>query len=429
MLERLWPMHSPRGVTARYALLAGLQELAIALPLPVLVLHVTGRGLDLGLIGIAFAVRAVLVVLLEIPTGGMADAIGRKPTALLSQALTMASYAALLFVGGPLTLMLYALLQGVGAALHSGALDAWYVDALKRADPEAPLQKNLAAIDVAQSVCFLGATALGGYLPALTASWDLPWPLAGFGIALFAGVLVRALVWLLTALLVVESGYEDRGGLAGLKAVPEIVGDALTLARRTPAVPFLLLAAAASGLAIISLETFWQPVAALHFGSDPEQSGIYGIMGVLMGGAVTLGSLAVLRYGDRMPGGSAALAGVSQLVKGAAMVLMAFAAGGTGLALGLTLGYFALATNNVPHDTLLNESIPDERRSVMLSVNSLTFFLGIALASAVLGPLAAAAGPKTALALGGGATALASLAYLGVALGARRRSAPLPSGD
>jgi hypothetical protein len=115
----------------------------------------TDRGLDLALIGLAFAVRAILVVLLEIPTGGLADAIGRKPIALASQASTLISFVFLLVVTGPVTLMLYALFQGVGAALHSGALEAWYVDKLKAADPDVSLQKNLARISVAQTAAML----------------------------------------------------------------------------------------------------------------------------------------------------------------------------------------------------------------------------------------------------------------------------------
>jgi hypothetical protein len=63
------------------------------------------------------------------------------------------------------------------------------------------------------------------------------------------------------------------------------------------------------------------------------------------------------------------------------MLLLALHVGGAGVALGLGLAYFAIATQNVPHDTLLNEAIPNERRSILLSINSLVFFLGIAVGS------------------------------------------------
>ena len=74
-----------------------------------------------------------------------------------------------------------------------------------------------------------------------------------------------------------------------------------------------------------------------------------------------------------------------------------------------------MASNNIPHATLLNEAVPSERRSVMLSLNSLALFLGLALGSGLLGGLAALTGPRTALFVGGAFTVLASVVYVGVA--------------
>lgn len=404
-----------RGLTRRYALLAGMLELAIAVPMPVLVLHMTGRGLDLALIGLAFTIRAVLVVLLELPTGGLADAIGRRPVALASQLFTLASFTALLFVTGPATALVYAVLQGIGAALHSGALDAWFVDELKRHDPDVALQPQLAMVDVAQSAGLLVGTAIGGLLPTLTAGLDLPWPLSGFGVALFAGVALRAVVWLLTLTMMHEPVKPQSGEVGGVAVVPAILRDAARLTRTIPEVRWLLLAAAASGLAMVSIETFWQPIAALRFGADPSDSVAYAVLGTLSGIAVLLGSVAVLRWGEKFPGGPAALAGVSMLVRGAAMLLFAMVLAPFGLGLGLTVAYFALASSNVPHDTLLHQAVPSARRSSMLSVHSLVFFLGIAVASGPLGWLATRAGPQVALMVAAVVTAAASLSYLAVA--------------
>ncbi len=404
-----------RALTRRYALLIGLQEFAIWLPLPVLVLHLTDRGLDLALIGAAFAVRAILVVLLEVPTGGLADAIGRKPVALASQAFTLVSFLFLLVVTGPATLLLYALFQGVGAALHSGALEAWYVDRLKSVDPEASLQRSLATVGVAQTAAMLVGAAIGGALPALASGWGLPWPLSGFGIALLAGVLVRGVVWWLTARIVDEPEYGGRFRWAEALQTPAIVRDGLRLARTIPVLPYLLVAGAAMGVSIIAIETFWQPIASLTFGADPATSGVYGVLGFLLGAAGLVGSLAVMLHGDRFPGGPVALAGFSQLLKGGAMLLLALYVGGAGVAVGLSLAFFAIATQNAPHDALLNDAVPSERRSILLSLNSLVFFLGIAVGSSVLGLVASAVDPRMALAIGGILTLVSASAYVGVA--------------
>ncbi len=422
-LAQAFSLDTERGVTARFALLAGLQEFAIWLPLPVLILHMTDRGLDLAMIGVAFAIRAVLVVLLEIPTGGLADAIGRKPIALASQTATLLSFAFLLVVSGPITLLAYALFQGVGAALHSGALEAWYVDKLKATGPSVDLQKNLAAVSVAQTAAMLVGAAVGGSLPSLTSGLGLPWPLSGFGVALLAGLVLRMVVWWLTVALVEEPEFDGKSSLSDALTAPGIVRDGLRLAVRIPVMPYLLFAGASMGIAMIAIETFWQPIASLTFGADPETSVVYGALGFTLGAAGLLGSLVVMRYGDRFPGGPAALGGISVLVKGGAMLLLALHAGGLGVAVGLALAYFAVATQNVPHDALLNDAVPNERRSILLSINSLVFFLGIAIGSGVLGPLASVTDPRLALAVAGGFTLLAAFAYVGVAVVGRRAAA------
>lgn len=411
------PSHGPfalsteRGVTNRYMLLVGLYELALVLPLAVLVLHLTDRGFDLGAIGLAFAMRALLVVLLEVPTGGLADAIGRRPVALVSQGLTLASMVALLFVTDTTTLLLYAVLQGVGAALSSGSIDAWYVDTLKQANPDANLQRHFGQVSFVQSACLLAGTLLGGLLPSLLGGLELPWPLSGFAISLFVGILLRVAMWLLTAALVVEPADRFDGSVAGLREVPRIVREAVVLSRRTPIVPLLLVSMVASGVAMGAVETLWQPVAQRAFDFTAETSGIVGLFALLTGIGTLAGSGWVMRYGTRVPGGSAALAGSLQLIKGLGLVTMGLLATRLGIGAGLFLVYLGVGGGLAPHDVLINEAVPDERRSVMLSINSLALFLGIAIGFGALGPLADAATPGLALLVAGALTVVASAAY------------------
>ena len=202
--------------------------------------------------------------------------------------------------------------------------------------------------------------------------------------------------------------------------------DALTLVRSVPVMPYLLVAMMVNGIAMISLETFWQPIVAAATGASAENSELFGLFGVLTGVAFLLGSFVVMRgAGASFVGGKAGLAGLSQLLKGLAIVLLAVGLSGPGLGAGLGIAYFAIATNNIPHATLLNEAVPSERRSVMLSLNSLALFLGVALGSGLLGGVASLAGPRLALFAGGLFTALASLVYVGVARAQRRQPSAL----
>src|SRR5690606_39806546 len=77
--------------------------------------------------------------------------------------------------------------------------------------------------DWSSDVC--SSDVLGGLLPSLAAPLDLPWPLSGFGIALFAGVAMRALVWVGTAALVHGPDRPRVDGAVlreGLRSVPAV---------------------------------------------------------------------------------------------------------------------------------------------------------------------------------------------------------------
>jgi MFS family permease len=101
---------------------------------PVTVLLALSRGLTLAEVGAVFVVHSVTVVLLELPTGGLADALGRRPVLAASGLLHLASCAAYATADGVPGFVLATFLLGAGRALDSGPLQAWYVDAVHQAD-------------------------------------------------------------------------------------------------------------------------------------------------------------------------------------------------------------------------------------------------------------------------------------------------------
>jgi hypothetical protein len=89
------------------------------------------------------AAQGLLVLLLELPTGGLADALGRKPVLVLATGVNLASLLLLSFADSLGLLLAGFALQGIYRALDSGPLESWYVDALLAADPDADLERGL----------------------------------------------------------------------------------------------------------------------------------------------------------------------------------------------------------------------------------------------------------------------------------------------
>lgn len=109
----------------------------------------------------------VTVALLDLPTGNLADTVGRKRTALIGAAVGILARAVLLLSFSLPGFLAYAVLWGVTRALNSGTLDAWFVEALRDLDPEIDLQPSLARVNTAELLALGGGSLLGAGLPSL----------------------------------------------------------------------------------------------------------------------------------------------------------------------------------------------------------------------------------------------------------------------
>jgi DHA1 family quinolone resistance protein-like MFS transporter len=76
------------------------------------------------------------------------------------------------------------------------------------------------------------------------------------------------------------------------------------------------------------------------------------------------------------------------------------------------LVYMNMGAVNSPHSTLLNEQIPSEQRSSMLSIESLASYLGSAVGGILLGYIAEQHSISTAWMIAGGALVLSLFMYL-----------------
>jgi len=433
---------SVRRIQASYYAAVFLRWFAIALPLALMVLLMQARGMSLLQIGMIMGLHAAVIVVLEIPTGGLADAIGRKPTALLSQAVTLASTVAFLFAFSFTFFALAAVLLGTGRALASGALDAWFVDALLERDPATDLQAPLAH---AESLTIAGlalGTLAGSAIPAV---WGAGLPADGaavltpLALPFLASFAVQLVGFVVVALFI----REDRSGTAqgaaggvtaaaptGLAAVGPIVTSALRAARDDRIVTLVMISTAATGLSVAALETFWQPRfdTLLTTGAGPASPLTFG---ALMAGAFTVGvvgNLASIPLARRLSRRYALVAAAGQLLGGTALVVLAWRSG-LPAAVGLFwLAYFANALTGSPIATILNEQVPSERRSSTLSVVSLAGYLGAFAGSAGFGALAQHAGIPVVWTVAGAILAGSAGLYLAIDRLRRASASRAPAG-
>ena len=80
-----------RTARRRYLVLVGLRWLPTGLLIPVTVLLALSRGLSLTEIGLVFSLQGLVVLALELPTGGLSDSLGRRPVLILASLVGLVS--------------------------------------------------------------------------------------------------------------------------------------------------------------------------------------------------------------------------------------------------------------------------------------------------------------------------------------------------
>jgi MFS family permease len=409
-------MRSVKEIQRTYYLVISLFWLATALPISLLVLFAQARGLDLFQVGITMGLYSLTIVLLEVPTGGLADTIGRKRVAILAYSVTLLSGIVLLGAFSFPTFLFGFMLSGVGRALSSGALDAWFVDALKAANPEFDLQPAFAKVGT-YSLLSLGVGTLGGSLiPGLFK--DLPVDGTAVFTPLSMPIAIAGVVFLLLLLAVIFLVKEERPStrentwLDGVREIPAMIKTAVSLTRQNHIFLFLLGVTSVSGFVLVSLESFWQPHFANLFGGS-EGNTVW--FGVIMGGNFLvgmLGNMIVTPVSKALRKRYALVAAIFQGLRGIILIGLALQSNLPVAVLLFWLVYLNMGAVNSPHSTLLNEQIPSEQRSSMLSIESLASYLGSAVGGILLGYIAEQLSISIAWLISGGALVLSLFLYL-----------------
>ncbi|HRN19062.1 MAG TPA: MFS transporter [Trueperaceae bacterium] len=409
-----------------FYLVSSLNWFANVLPMAVMVLLAQSRGMSLAQIGYFLGLYSLTVVLLELPSGAMADAIGRKRIYLLAGGAGILAKAVFLFAFGFPMFLLYAVLFGISRALASGALEAWFIDALQAEEPGVDLQPPLATANAWNLAALAVGTLVGSALPALFAF--LPQGetnvLTPLSITLVASLVANFGVLVLTALVVKEeprqrvamgagSGRLMDSVLRGFGSLRTIVAGAARLTSGNRVLLLLLGADLIVGVALTASENLWQPFFAQRLGgATPDNTVLFGVVLAGCFGMGMLGNLVATPVSRLLGKRYALVAGLFQLLQGLTFLFLA-AQGGVVAATGLFwLTYVTRSAWSSPHAALFNQQVPGSHRSAMLSVQSLVGFAGAFIGSVALGPLAEATSISLAWTLSGGLVALGALLYV-----------------
>ena len=406
--------YTPGRVVFAYVSTGGLFTLATSLIWAINTIFLLQRGhltlFEVMLVNTAFLIAQMLC---EVPTGVIADTIGRKASFLLSIATIIVS--TLLYVLTPLMgwgiwgFVFASALLGLGFTFQTGAVDAWMVDALDAAGWEGPKDRVFAWGQMAGGAAMIGGSLAGGFLGQI----DLVIPYV-----VRASILVLAFI--LVALLVHDSGFEPRAlhfSTFGQES-GRILKEGTRYGWSNPVVRPLMFVSAVTGVAGMFVFYSWQPLVLDLLGNS---SAVW-VLGVvqsvssvaMIGGSAFVGRLMGSGATRRRPARVLAVGSVISAagVFGIALVGLAQFAPGllpAGIAVSLWIAWSVMFGMLGPiRASYINEHIPSAQRATVLSLDSLFSDAGGSVGQPALGWVATVVSLPAAW-------VLSSLAFLGAA--------------
>jgi len=123
-----------------------------------------GRGLTLVQISLIESIVIGTIFLMEVPTGVLADRVGRKWSIFASTFLLMSAEFIFIFARGFEWYVFIALLTGTGFAFASGAMEAMIYDSLPEKGREDAMKRVMGRVNSFAQIAFVIAPILGGLI-------------------------------------------------------------------------------------------------------------------------------------------------------------------------------------------------------------------------------------------------------------------------
>jgi MFS family permease len=359
--------------------------------------------LDAGLSNLeAFAANAFFtagMVLFEVPTGIVADTVGRRASYLLGTVTLTAStffYVLLWQVEAPFwEWAIVSILLGLGFTFFSGAVEAWLVDALTATGFDGDLETVFGRGQMVTGAAMLSGSVAGGFV-AEQISLGAPFVARGAILAVMFVVAFRMMH---------DVGFTPEKGGRPLAEMRKIGAASIEYGWRVPAVKWLMVEALFTGGVGIYAFYALQPYLLELYG-DPQAYQIAGLVAAIVAGAQILGGIAaprIRRLFRRRTSALIATAMLSTLTLALIGLVESFAGV---IALTCVWGLLFAATMPI-RQTYINGMIPSRQRASILSFDSMMGSSGGVWAQPVLGRAADAWGYGTSYVISAGISALA----------------------
>ncbi|MEN8114819.1 MAG: MFS transporter [Actinomycetota bacterium] len=384
----------------RYYAYAGIYTLAASIIWGINTLFLLDAGLSIGEAFIANAAFSVGTVLFEIPTGVVADTIGRRASFLLSVIVLAASTLAYVGLaqagGGVVAFSVVSVFIGLGYTFYSGAMEAWLVDGVRELGYDGDMDRVFARGQAVGGTAMLVGTVGGGLLGQI----DLALPF-----------LVRSA--LLVVLLILafygmhDIGFQPRP--VTMRTLPKEANAVATAGIRhgwsARPLRLIMIAGAIQNGFFFWAWYAWQP----YFLELLERDAVWvaGVVAALLSVAMIVGNSLVGVFTRACGQRTTMLLWTAAVFAGASIGVGL--AGNFALALGfLLLGSVAMGVQMPVRQAFIHGMVPSEERATVVSFDSMISGVGAVGGQAGLGVYSERSSYSAAYVVGGAITLVAA---------------------
>ncbi|HVN29430.1 MAG TPA: MFS transporter [Candidatus Binataceae bacterium] len=177
-----------KGIIRRYYTVWMTYALAGGFLFGVYPIFLHARGLNQFQINSVLATYFVVLFLTDVPTGAIADALGRRGAFVLGTSLRVCAFLLYFTAHHYWVFLIGESIDGIGTTFGNGAIDAWGVDALDEAGYEGLKDSLFSRISQLTTIGFMISAIGGAYVADINIAWPWLCGAVGYVIAAIVGV-------------------------------------------------------------------------------------------------------------------------------------------------------------------------------------------------------------------------------------------------
>mgnify|MGYP002639861692 CR=1 FL=1 len=353
-----------------------INSFSVGLMAPVLSLVLLAHGATLGTLSLCVGTYAIMVVVLEVPSGVLADFFGRKRVFLLSCLFLIVNYFLITISKNVMVLAAACAFQGMGRALSSGTIEALEIETYMKEQGEDKLAAINSELAILDSIGLALGSLCGGYLGYLNPTYKL---------LLMICIIVQSFIFALAFSFIKEERPEGENTSFILRLKTHMQTILIRL-RHSRIVMIIFMMSFLLGYGLCAIEVYWQPTLMEYLpGHFNWILGVINCLGYL--GSSIGNKLAEFMWRYFQCKGSGKMFLVCYWTS---RILLPFTIISLGLCRNMwmftatyALIYMILGISNLFENTIFHASIENGQRASMMSMSSL-FLRGGGVASSVL---------------------------------------------